>query len=130
MTFNTDTFSQLLQQAESDERKRTALDLRNSISDQSQRMLNALMPGTVMPIHRHTTSSETIIVLKGSLEQLLYNDHGELIEKHLFSPTAAECGMQIPSGQWHSINVLEPTVIFEAKDGPYAPLADDDIMRR
>lgn len=103
------------------------LDLRNSPDDQSQRMLNALEPGTVMPLHRHRNSSETVICLRGQFEEYLYDAEGNLIETIDMVPGGNV--INVPVGQWHSLKSLESgTILFEAKDGPYAPLAEEEIM--
>lgn len=115
----------LLKKAEESARLRHNYDLRNSASDTSQRMLNALQPGTKVPIHRHTDTAETVICVCGRLEEIFYEatnaEHTEFKETQriLLSPAESNYGMQIPTGVWHSINVIEPSVIFEAKDGAY-----------
>ena len=116
------------------DRKRMNYDLRTSPNDGSQRMLNALQPGTIVPIHRHRQSSETVLCLKGCIEEILYEErleHGrkELKEVRRIRLTAAgeTVGCQVPQGVWHTVNVLQPTVIFEAKDGPYVPADSQDI---
>lgn len=127
-------FADMLTTAAQVERLRTAKDLRTSASDTSQRMLNALQPGTIVPIHRHRQSSETVLCLKGCIEEILYEErleHGrkELKEVRRIRLTAAgeTVGCQVPQGVWHTVNVLQPTVIFEAKDGPYVPAESQDI---
>ena len=114
-----------LQQASEASRRRINMDLRNGMADTSQRMLNALMPDTVVPIHRHEDTSETGVCLCGKLEEIFYelvdeskNEYRE-IASYLLSPSDGCYGMQIPQGVWHTIQVLEPSVIFEAKDGAY-----------
>jgi len=105
------------------------LDLRNSPADQSQRMLNALEPGTVMPIHRHRNSSETVTVLRGKVKWLYYNDKGELTHTFLVAPGTDLVGLCVPMGQWHSLECLESgTVILETKDGAWEPLGEEDVM--
>lgn len=116
--------------AKVNERLRINLDLRTSSEDNSQRMLNALEPGTVLPIHRHRFSSETVVMVRGSLEEIFYNDNGEITETILMQAGGDCTALQIPAGQWHSIRVLETgTVIFEAKDGAYTPLTEEDILK-
>lgn len=120
----------LLEKASSAERKRCNFDLRNSESDQSQRMLNAMVPGTVVPVHRHDDTAETVVCLLGRFYEIIYEEcpgnDGRMafreISRHLICPESGFNGMQIPSGCWHSVEVLEPSVIFEAKDGPYKPV--------
>ena len=119
----------LTEEAKTSSRLRMNQDLRTSSADCSQRMLNALEPRTIMPIHRHRNTSETMVIVKGSLIERFYDDNGNVIEEILMKP-AGDCAIvQIPAGQWHSLEVLESgTVIFEAKDGAYAPLSEDDIL--
>lgn len=116
-------------QAKASPRLRQAYDLRNTPEDNSQRMLNALEPGTVMPIHRHRTSSESIAIIRGKMIMRFYDDNGNLIEEVVMEPNG-DCPMvQVKKGQWHSLEVLEEgTVVFETKDGKYEPLAEEDIM--
>lgn len=117
-------------QAKENPRLRQNYDLRNSENDNSQRMLNALEPGTVMPIHRHRNTSETICMVRGKMVMSLYDDKGIVIDEFVMEPNG-DCPMvQAEKGQWHSLEVLEEgTVVFEAKDGKYEPLADEDIMK-
>ena len=101
-------------------------DLRNSSADGSQRMLNALEPGTVMPIHRHRTTSETVICLRGHFEEYFYDEEGNLTDT--FDMVPGGLVINIPAGQWHSLKSLESgTVLFEAKDGAYRPLGEGEI---
>ena len=99
-------------------RFRQNYDLRNP-DDNGQRMLNALMPRTDVPIHRHTQSNETVILLCGKIIEILYDDTGNETERFHLDPTLGNFGCVIPAGVWHSVDVLEPSVIFEAKDGRY-----------
>ncbi len=110
-------------------RLRQNYDLRNSDEDQSQRMLNALEPGTIMPIHRHRNSSETVIVIKGALKEYFYDDMGNVIGEWVCAPNTDCVGLNVPAGQWHNLECLESgTVLFEAKDGAWEPLKDEDVM--
>ena len=123
MLFDRDFITQLLDKATVSERLRQNFDLRNSASDTSQRMLNALLPGTEVPIHRHEETAETVVCLMGKLEEIFYEEVGEStfreISRRLLSPHEGLYGMQIPAGVWHTVHVIEPSVIFEAKDGAY-----------
>ena len=103
--------------------------MRTSPEDTSQRMLNAIEPGSILPIHRHRFTTETVVMVKGSLKETFYNDKGEVTDIILMQ-AGGECPMiQIPAGQWHTAEALEPgTVIFEAKDGAYVPLSQDDVL--
>ena len=97
-------------------------DLRNSAADTSQRMLNALLPGTVVPVHRHEETEETVVCLRGRLWEVIYEEvdnNFREVSRHLLCPAEGCHGMQVPAGAWHTIEVLEPSVIFEAKDGAY-----------
>lgn len=118
----------LSSQAKANPRLRQNYDLRNSESDNSQRMLNALEPGTVMPIHRHRSSSESIAIIRGKMIMRFYDDKGVLTEDVVMESNG-DCPMvQVEKGQWHSLEVLEEgTVVFEAKDGKYEPLAEEDV---
>ena len=116
----------LSEQAKNNPRLRCNLDLRNSADDQSQRMLNALEPGTVMPIHRHKGSSETCICIRGHFEEYFYDEQGNLTDTIDMVPGGVM--LNIEKGQWHSLKCLESgTVLFEAKDGPYHPLEEDEV---
>ena len=110
-------------------RLRMNYDLRDSSEDGSQRMLNALEPGTPLPIHRHRSSSETVVCLRGHLRELFYDDAGEMTEV-IDLASGTECvALQIPCGQWHTVEVLESgTVIMEMKDGKYEPLGEGDVL--
>lgn len=112
-------------------RLRMNLDLRNGSEDRSQRMLNALEPGTVLPVHRHPETSESVVILRGALKEIFFDDGGNITEEIVLKPGSGTVGVQIPAGQWHTVECLEPgTVLLEAKDGPYHPLDDNDILNR
>ena len=123
MLINNDFINTLLTQAKESSRLRQHYDLRNSTADTSQRMLNALLPGTEVPVHRHEETAETVVCLMGKLEEIFYEEVGEgtfrEISRRLLSPHEGLYGMQIPAGVWHTVHVIEPSVIFEAKDGAY-----------
>jgi len=130
---------ELFAKAEASERKRMNYDLRTSANDNSQRMLNALLPGTVVPIHRHPMSNENVICLCGKLVEVLYEEVDERtgfeqgmdamdvpngmrlkeVERIMLDPTIGNFGCVVPAGVWHTVEVLEPSVIYEAKDGKY-----------
>ena len=129
MLFSTAILDELTDQAKASPRLRMNLDLRNTPADQSQRMLNALEPGTVMPIHRHRKTSETVVVLRGKVKWLYYNDQGELTETILVASDGDIRGLSVPTGQWHSIECLESgSVILETKDGPWEAMKEEDMM--
>ncbi|MCR4591774.1 MAG: WbuC family cupin fold metalloprotein [Bacteroidaceae bacterium] len=130
MFFNQELLDKLTEQARENPRLRQSYDLRTTAEDNSQRMLNAMEPGTIMPIHRHASTSETMVMVRGKLIERFYDDQGNITEEHVMEPGGEYAIVQIPAGQWHSLEVLEAgTVIFEAKDGAYAPLKDEDILK-
>jgi cupin fold WbuC family metalloprotein len=105
-------------------------NLHKSLEDTVQQLLNALEPGTFMPIHRHHHSDETCLILRGSLLLKLYNSESDLLETIELNSKKGNFGAKVPAGQWHSIEVLESdTVIFELKKGPYTPLNPEDILQ-
>lgn len=119
MEINKELLEKLFDQARHNPRLRQNFDLRTSADDNSQRMLNALLPGTDVPIHRHPQSTETVVVLCGKLVEVIYDDGGRDVERISLDPLAGEFGCVVPKGAWHTVEVLEPSVIFEAKDGGY-----------
>ena len=129
----------LTAQAQASPRLRMNLDLRNSAEDSSQRMLNAIEPGSVVPIHRHQKTSETVVVLRGRVVEEYYDDAGVLVESFVLgdchvadaprNDVPVACALNIPSGQWHTLRALESgTVILEMKDGAYEPIGPADIL--
>ena len=147
MEINKSLLDNLLKQAAASPRLRMNYDLRTSPEDFSQRMLNALLPGTVLPIHRHTKTTEVLVLLRGKMEEVFYEEGSESVwdgdshcmdicRKRVLRETSRVLleaggevqGLSIPVGQWHGINVLEPTVILECKDGKYEPLGEEDMI--
>ena len=119
----------LTEQAKSSPRLRMNMDLRNSPEDQSQRMLNAIEPGSPLPIHRHMKSTETVVCLRGHLREVYYNEAREVTEVIDLAPGSDCVALCIPIGQWHTVEVLESgTVILECKDGAYEQLGEGDVM--
>ena len=109
----------LFSKAKKSERKRMNFDLRTSSSDSSQRMLNALLPGTDVPIHRHPSSNENVLILCGKMDEVTYDVDGNETERIHLDPSAGKFGCVIPAGVWHTVEVFEPSIIYEAKDGKY-----------
>lgn len=147
MEINKSLLDNLLEQAAASPCLRMNYDLRTSPEDSSQRMLNALLPGTPLPIHRHTKTTEVLVLLRGKMEEVFYEEGSEsvwdgdshcmdLCRKRVLSETSRVLleaggevqGLSIPVGQWHGINVFEPTVILECKDGKYEPLGEEDMI--
>ena len=121
----------LTAKAKASPRRRMNMDLRNGIDDQSQRMLNAIEPDSVVPIHRHQKTSETVVCLRGKLVEELYDDLERICtESIVLTPNGPTVAINIPIGQWHTVKALESgTCILEVKDGAYEPLADVDILK-
>lgn len=119
MEIDKDLLSHLVDMAKASPRLRHSHDLRTSQADNSQRMLCALLPGADVPIHRHPQSTETVVVLCGKLVEVVYDDGGREVERISLDPQAGKYGCVVPKGAWHTVEVLEPSVIFEAKDGGY-----------
>ena len=118
-------------QAKESPRLRMNMDLRNSSADTSQRMLNAIEPGSLVPVHRHKKTSETVVVLRGRVVEEFYDDSGALEDACEVSASGEICALNIPQGKWHTLKALESgTVILEMKDGGYEPIAEDDIMQK
>lgn len=127
MVITKEILDELIERAKESPRLRCNLDLRNSADDQSQRMLNALEPGTVMPRHRHKDTSETCVCIRGHFEEYFYDERGNLTDTIDMVPGGVV--LNIEKGQWHSLKCLESgTVLLEAKDGPYEPLQDCDVL--
>ena len=127
MVITKEILDELSEKAKASERLRCNLDLRNSEDDMSQRMLNALEPGTVMPIHRHLGSSETCVCIRGHFEEYFYDEGGNLTDTIDMVPEGVV--LNIEKGQWHSLKCLESgTILLEAKDGKYAPLTPEELF--
>lgn len=122
----------LTEQAKASPRLRMNLDMRNTPEDQSQRMLNAIEPGSPLPIHRHRKTTETVVCLRGRLVEEFYDELERICTETIeLSPNGLVVAVNIPIGQWHTVRALESgTVIMEVKDGPYEPLRDEDILQK
>lgn len=126
---NEDLLNGVTQQAKESPRLRMNHNLHDSLEAKAQRLLNALEPGTVLPVHRHPNTAETYILLRGKIKVMFYNDRKEMTESILLDPMAGGYGVHIPANQWHTLEVMESgTVIFEVKDGPYMPLEKENIL--
>lgn len=129
MLINKALLDDLSAKAKESPRLRMNCDLRNTPEDLSQRQLNALEPGTIIPIHRHKNTSETVVVMRGKLRWKHYNDNGEIIDSFVLQAGSDTFGITSPQGQWHSLDCLESgIVIMEMKDGAWKPLADDEQL--
>ena len=121
--------NELTEQAKASPRLRMAFDLRNTPEDTSQRMLNALEPGTIMPIHRHLASSETVVLLRGKICWHFYDDAGNKTESVILDANGAQRCLSVEKGRWHSLECLESgSVILECKDGKYELLREEEVL--
>ena len=120
----------LTEQAKASPRLRMNMDLRNSPEDQSQRMLNAIEPGSPLPIHRHRNTSETVVCLRGRLVEEFYDDLERICTERIeLSPNGPVVALNIPAGQWHTVHAVESgTCLLEVKDGPYEPIGPEDVL--
>lgn len=116
-------------EAKANARLRMNYNFHETLDAPAQRLLNALEPGTVLPIHRHRHTAETYVLLRGRLNILFYNEQKQITERYELDPQKGVYGVNIPRGQWHTIEVLcSGTVIFEVKDGPYIPIDHNDML--
>ena len=130
MVIDSVLLDKLTAEAQVSPRLRMNLDLRNSDADLSQRMLNAIEPGSVVPIHRHRRTSETVVVLRGRVVEEYYSSEGVVEAEFELVAGGSVCALNIPDGQWHTLRALESgTVILEMKDGPYEPIQECDILK-
>ena len=128
MVIDKQILDNLTKQAKESPRLRQAMDLRNSPEDGSQRMLNALEPGTVMPIHRHKGSSETVVILRGRIKWIFYDNEGKETESVILDANGESRMLNAEKDRWHSLVCLESgSVLYESKDGPYHPLEEDEV---
>ena len=129
MIIDNSVLDNLTAKAKESPRLRCNLDMRNSAEDQSQRMLNALEPVTVMPIHRHRSTSETVVVLRGKIRWDYYNDKGVKTNSFILDANGDIRCINVDMGQWHSLECLESgTVLLECKNGKYEPLGEEDVL--
>ena len=131
MVISQAVLDKLTAEAKASPRLRMNLDLRNSADDQSQRMLNAIEPGSPLPIHRHRYTSETVVCLRGRLVWEFYDELERICTETIeLSPNGQVVALNIPAGQWHTVQALESgTVIMEVKEGAYEPLQDCDVLK-
>ena len=128
---NQELLKELQEKAESNERLRINFDLRTTPEDTSQRMLNAIEPGSPLPIHRHQKTSETVVCVRGRLVEEFYDDLERICTERIeLSPGGPIVALNIPAGQWHTVQALESgTVILEMKNGKYEPISDVDVLK-
>lgn len=128
MILNDELLNKVTAEAEDSPRLRMNFNLHDSLDAKAQRLINVLLPGTILPIHRHRHTAETYVLLRGKMFVVFYDEMGAQIERYLLDPKIGNYGVQIPAGQWHTVEVIESSAIFEVKDGPYTPLAPEDIQ--
>jgi len=128
MIINDELLDKVTVEAEASPRLRMNYNLHESLDAKAQRLINVLLPGTPLSIHRHKDTAETYVILRGKMFVVFYNDLGAQIERCLIDSAQGNYGVQIPKGQWHTVEVIEPSAILEVKDGPYTPLAPEDIL--
>lgn len=130
MKIENELLDRLSEQAKANPRLRQNYDLRTSTDDQSQRMLNAIEPGTAIPIHRHMDSTEVVVMLRGRGIQYYYDDAGNVTDEILLEAGGPCSAMSVEVGQWHRLESLESgTVIFEAKDGAWQPMKEENVLK-
>ena len=129
MIITKELLDELSAEAKGNPRLRMNYDLRNSAEDGSQRMLNALEPGTVLPIHRHTASSEIVTIVRGAIREYFYDADGKQTEAITLRFGEGIPVLVVPKGVWHNLECLESgTIIYESKDGAYEPMRPEDVM--
>ena len=130
MVISQAVLDKLTEEAKASPRLRMNLDLRNSAEDQSQRMLNAIEPGSPLPIHRHRQTSETVVCLRGRLVWEFYDELERICTETIeLFPNGQVVALNIPAGQWHTVRALESgSVILEMKEGTYEPTGEEDIL--
>lgn len=127
---NQELLHEVASQALKSERLRMNYNFHDVLDAPAQRLLNALQPGTVVPVHRHPHTAETYIILSGKIRMLYYNDQKEVTDEAILDARTGNFGVHIPMNQWHALEALEKnTVIFEVKDGPYCPLDESNILK-
>ncbi len=129
MIITEDLLDKLVAEAKTSPRLRMNYDLRTTPEDSSQRMMNAIEPGSIIPIHRHLTTTECTAVIRGAVRQNFYDDNGNLTETFEVRAGAPISFYVVPKGVWHNTEALDSgTIIFEAKDGAYTPSSPEDFM--
>ncbi len=128
MIINDELLDKVTAEVEASPRLRMNYNLHERLDAKAQRLINVLLPGTPLPIHRHKHTDETYVILRGKMFVVFYDDLGAQVERYLLDPKQGNYGVQIPKGQWHTVEVIEPSAILEVKDGPYTPLEPEDMM--
>ncbi len=128
MKLDKELLDSITQKAKENPRLRMNHNLHDSLESKVQRLFNALEPGTILPIHRHQNTDETYILVRGKIEVIFYDDDKNIVDRFIMCPKEGTFGVHIPKGTWHTIDVVESSVIFEVKEGPYQPISENDIL--
>jgi mannose-6-phosphate isomerase len=128
MIINDELLDKVTAEARKSPRLRMNFNLHENLEAKAQRLINVLLPGTILPIHRHRHTAETYILLRGKMFVVFYDETGAQTHRYLLDSTTGNYGVQIPKRQWHTVEIIEPSSIFEVKDGPYTPLSPEDMM--
>ena len=128
MIIDNELLDKITAEAEAAPRLRMNFNLHESLDSKAQRLINVLLPGTILPIHRHRHTDETYALLRGKMTVVFYDDSKRQTDRILLDTAIGRYGVQIPKGRWHTIEVIEPSAIIEVKDGPYTPLEPEDIL--
>ena len=129
MIIDKNLLDQVSEQAKTSRRLRMNYNFHQSLDDKCHRFLNAVEPGTVVPIHRHPTKDESFVILRGKVRVTTHNDDGSIIEDVVLSQESGNYGVDIPKNVWHKLESLElGSVIFECKEGPFVPHEVEGIL--
>lgn len=128
MLIDKEYLDSLISEAKESPRLRMNRNLHESLDSKAQRLFNALLPGTELPVHRHMHTAETYILMTGHITVYFYDDSGNVTKSFELKMSNGNLGVHIPKGQWHTLTIHEPSVIFEVKDGPYTPLSPQDLL--
>ena len=128
MIINDELLDKITAEAQASPRLRMNFNLHDNLDAKAQRLINVLLPCTILPIHRHRHTAETCLLLRGKMFVLFYNEVGAQIERYFLDHTTGNYGVHIPKGHWHTVDVIEPSAILVVKEGPYTPLSLEDIM--
>lgn len=129
MIIDKNLLDQVSAQAKESPRLRMNYNFHQSLADKCHRMLNAVEPGTQVPIHRHPTKDESFVVLRGKVRSTTYNDDGSIIESVVLCAEDGVYGVDIPRNVWHKLEAIESSVIFECKEGPFVPHEVEGILK-
>jgi len=129
MIIDEELIDKVTEQAKSSPRLRMNYNFHQSLDEKCHRLLNAVEPGTEVPIHRHPTKDETFVLLRGKVRVTTHNDEGSIIEDIILCPEEGKYGVNIPKGVWHKVESLETgSCFFECKEGPFVPHEEDGIL--